>query len=483
MSSTSSGGTSDTGAESQAEAAAGGVGEPAQESAPTSANESVHSVRRRALSGTLVLLGGFGAGQILRLGSNLVLSRLLFPAAFGLMAIVNLFMQGLTMFSDIGIAPAIVQHKDGLKESFLNTAWTVQIVRGFVLWLCLCILAVPVAHFYGEPELRLLLPCVGLNAAIMGFRSTAGASLNRQLKLGSFTFTDLASQVVTTVVMIVVALVRPTVWSLVIGGLVGSVAAVILSHVALPGIRHRLNWDPAVRQQLFKFGRWITLSSAFTFLASQGDRAILSTFVSMGTIGIYSVAANLSQVMLNVVSRLSGSVLFPVYASWSRQGPEVLRKELYHVRVKTQWWLFLPPAGVAVLGEPIIHILYDKRYHEAGWMLPLMCIAVLVNSLVITIDPILLATGDSFKHMVATISRGLIMIATMAVGGHLGGIEGLLIGSIVGRLIQYPALMVLVRGKGVWMPSLDVLALGASAAFIVAGRWLAAMAFPWAYAH
>src|SRR5204863_421086 len=73
------------------------------------------------------------AGFILRLGSNLILARLLVPEMFGLMALVNTFMMGLQMFSDVGIGPSIIQNRRGDDPAFLNTAWTIQVMRGMAL--------------------------------------------------------------------------------------------------------------------------------------------------------------------------------------------------------------------------------------------------------------------------------------------------------------------------------------------------------------
>ena len=70
-------------------------------------------------------LMGFGTGQVLRLASNLILTRLLFPEAFGVMAMVSVFLMGLAMFSDVGVGPAIMQSKRGDDRDFLNTAWTI----------------------------------------------------------------------------------------------------------------------------------------------------------------------------------------------------------------------------------------------------------------------------------------------------------------------------------------------------------------------
>ena len=88
-------------------------------------------LKARAIKGSAWTVGGFGFEKILQLVSNLILARLLFPGAFGLMALVNVVLVGLAMFSDVGVVPAVVQDKRGEDPSFLNTAWTIQIIRRF----------------------------------------------------------------------------------------------------------------------------------------------------------------------------------------------------------------------------------------------------------------------------------------------------------------------------------------------------------------
>jgi O-antigen/teichoic acid export membrane protein len=433
------------------------------------------SIRRRAISGALVTLGGFGMSNALRLGSNLILSRLLNPETFGLMAIVSLFLQGLSMFSDFGITPAIVQSKRGTDPEFLNTAWTIGVIRGVALFACMCILAYPVGRFYEHPVLYWILPAVGLNAIITGFRSTAVATQSRDLVLGRQTVIDLVSQLVTIIVMVTWAWFDRSVWALVVGGNVGAVVSVVLSHVALPGIKHRLLWDRAMAKELLGFGKWITFSTAFSFLAAQGDRGILSTFVSLSMVGVYSTATNIAQVPGNVLNRLQSAILFPVYSRWGRGDRKELAEKVYKVRLKTLAAFLAPPCVIAIVAEPAIRLLYDSRYHEAGWMLALMCIALVIHTLTTTIDPILLATGDSFAHMRLTITKGAVVFIAMLVGGYIAGVKGLLLGTIVGRTLQYPLLVLELRGKGLWMPWLDLGAAVAAGAVIFVGRALVAL--------
>jgi len=229
------------------------------------------SLSARALRGSLVTVGGFGGSQVIRLASNLILTRLLFPEAFGMMALIAVFMQGLAMFSDVGVTPAILQSKRGDDRDFLNTAWTIQAIRGVCLWLAACALAWPVASFYGEPQLMQLLPVASLTLVIQGFNPTRMDTANRHLVLGRLTALDLGAQVLGIVVAVVLSWLTGSVWSLVISGLVSAVAVLVLYNLYLPGEANRFRWERAAVQELVHFGKWIFHSTVCGFLFLQSD--------------------------------------------------------------------------------------------------------------------------------------------------------------------------------------------------------------------
>jgi O-antigen/teichoic acid export membrane protein len=101
-------------------------------------NASKGGLFGRAMRGGALTAGAYAAAQAARLAANLILARLLFPEAFGVMALVTVFLVGLAMFSDVGIGPAISQSERGDDPAFLNTAWTINVVRGGLLWLMSC---------------------------------------------------------------------------------------------------------------------------------------------------------------------------------------------------------------------------------------------------------------------------------------------------------------------------------------------------------
>src|ERR1700716_1779097 len=94
---------------------------------------SQSTLKQRVLSGGAWSLVGYAASFVIRLGSNLFMTRQLLPEMFGVMAIASLVLAGLAMFSDVGLRPSVVQNKRGDGPVFLNTVWVTQILRGVVL--------------------------------------------------------------------------------------------------------------------------------------------------------------------------------------------------------------------------------------------------------------------------------------------------------------------------------------------------------------
>ena len=88
---------------------------------------------RRSFRGALWTVGGFGAGQVIRFVSNIILTRLLVPQLFGLMAIVNTVRMGIELISDLGIGQNMIYSPNASDPEYYNTAWTLQIIRIYLM--------------------------------------------------------------------------------------------------------------------------------------------------------------------------------------------------------------------------------------------------------------------------------------------------------------------------------------------------------------
>tara|TARA_B100000678_G_scaffold187020_1_gene156348 strand:+ start:2323 stop:3720 length:1398 start_codon:yes stop_codon:yes gene_type:complete len=384
-------------------------------------------LRHRALRGTAVTLGGVGGQQFLRLASNLILTRLMFPEAFGLMALIQTFMVGLQMFSDIGIGPSIIQNRRGEDPDFLNTAWTIQIIRGTILWLLSCALAWPLARFYDEPQIFWLMPVVGLSALITGFRSTKNAVANRNMQLGLQTAIALASQAAGLVVMIVLAWMTSSVWSLVIGGLVSGFLSVWAGHRFLPGMSNTFRWERGAVRDLIGFGKFIFISTLAGFFVNQGEKVVLGKLVSLADLGIYNIGFFMASFPTMLGSMIAGRILFPLYREIRPSESLPNRRKIRRARNLLTGSMIALFGTLAISGNFLIGFLYDPRYAAAGPMLIIMAIMQIPAALTMGNAQLLLAEGDSrrFSHL-TLIQAGLNFILLFG-GFWLIGMAGVLL--------------------------------------------------------
>lgn len=434
---------------------------------------------KHAVKASVWVIGGFAAGQLLRFLANLVLARLLFPGVFGLAALTFIFIQGLQMFTDVGTGPAIVQSARGDDPVFLDTAWTISCGRGVLIWLVACIIAKPMATFYGQPLITQLLPVAALTAALGGFEATALHTAQRHLRADRITMVDLAGQSVGIVANVVLALVYRSlvagddpraIWAIIAGSLLGSVVRLVLSFTIVPGARNRLRMEPVARRLLFGFGRWVFISTLLTFLSGQADRLIFGKLVPLEVLGVYGIAWNLAQLPTAVTYRLGSLVLFPSYSRVAATG------ELSNVYGRARLPLLIGAAAVAsafvACGPPMISILYDRRYVEAGWILQLLALSGWFQTLEATNSAALLSNA----RLSWMASGSAVKLAGMAVllplGMYLGGFPGAVVGLVASDLLKYLVSALGVAGMGLRGFGVDLALTGALAA--VGGIGLAA---------
>lgn len=440
------------------------------------------ALRTRASQGAIVSLLGQGGAQVLRLAGNLVLARLLFPEAFGLMAIVYLIVFALDQFSNIGIPAAIMRFDRGDTPTFLNTAFTIQVIRGVVLWVA-GLLATPlVADFYAEfhDDLMKIMPVATFAAVIMGWQSTNFLVLTRRLLLGRRVAIELIGRICSVVFMVTWAWVEPSVWALVYGGLVNVLVITILSHAWIPGPRVGFAWDRETVDEVMSLGKWVFASSGLSFVLAQIDIALLGRLVRGDVLGVYSMGIIIATLLRDTAYTVLSSVVAPVVAESNREGPEVLRNRYAALRRVT-----LPAALTAALGALVVSpaffdFLYDERYQDAQWIAQLALIRFWFAYLQVHACISLLSLGDGRSWTVSNV-LGLIGTTTgCLVGFELGDLRGLLIGLGIGSAAAFvqPAIELARIGvarpgpelrytaAGIGLGTLAVVAIEASAPYV-----------------
>jgi O-antigen/teichoic acid export membrane protein len=426
----------------------------------------------RAARGAFWVFLGYGLGQALRLGGNVALTYQLEREDFGRMALVNSVLLALTLFSDFGIGPSIVQNKRGEDPRFLDTLWTVQVVRGGVLWLVACLAAWPLADYYAEPKLTLLLPVAGLTAAASGFASTKFWTANRALSMARLTAIELSSQALALVVMLVWAWLAPSVWALVAGALTSAAVKTVLSHGALSGHPNRLAWDGSAARELLHFARWIFVSTILTFCAMQSDRLVFGKLIPIALLGVYSIATMIGTLPQTSLNYVWGQIVFPVFSRIQDAGEELTRafeRVRWPILLLGGWMV----SGLIAGGPTAIDLLWSEKFAEAGWMIQLLALGGWFQVLTGASDAAFLARGRTRSIALCNAVKVVSMLVLIPLGYRWRGFPGALLAYSLCDLPRYGAALGFLRSLGLRPLARDLALTALTAAAGGLGAWVA----------
>ena len=414
-------------------------------------------LKTRALRGTLVSLSVAGGGHVLRFLSNLVLTRLLFPEAFGLMTLVQVIIMGLSLLSNFGVRISIMQNPRGEDPIFLDTAWTLQAIRGVLLWLAICLLAYPMGRFYDQPMLTGILPVAGLQLVVQGFFTTKTMIVQRNMQLGRYSTLTLLSQFVNLILMAVLAYLLRSVWALVIGGVIGSVLLAILYQRFLPGHTNRFRIERESVREILKLGKFLFFSTIATYVISQSDRAFLGAAIPIDLLGVYGVSYALATLPTTLSSTVANQVVFPLYRMRHPLDEAGNRPQILRARRLVAGATLVLTTVMAFVAPPLIELLYDQRYILAGPITILLCTA---NVGIIVLNGTMnaaLAKGDSYRFMMMNILTAVTQTVLMYIGVRTFGIIGAAVAIGAAPLLTYPVLAIYLRRYNNWDVVGDVL--------------------------
>ncbi|TWU56871.1 Lipopolysaccharide biosynthesis protein WzxC [Rubripirellula tenax] len=402
-------------------------------------------------------MAGYGVGQGLRLVNNMALSYLLVPEAFGIMAIINLVIVGLGMFSDVGSGPCIIQNKRGDQFEFLNTAWLVGAIRGAVISLLSVPLAIPVANFFEQPSLVWLIPLASLTALIHGFASTSIFSLQRHLDAKSLAWLEISSQAIGSACMCLFAWISPTVYSLVWGMIALAVSRTVLSHRMIRGYRNRFQFNRTDANELFHFGKWVFVSTLMMFAAMQVDRMLMGKLFDIGTLGIYGFGLAIATLPRMMVDKLAFSVLYPVLSSAARDSVETLRHKLIVGRR-----VILSVGSAMIIGvfctcNDFFQLLYHSDFHKAGEICQWLCLSEWIVVLTSTSTQALVAMGETRLAAKSNFAKLPTTIIASIIGFQTGGLEGFIVGLAVGSVVGHLVMTLSLVQKGMPVVKQDLL--------------------------
>ena len=390
------------------------------------------SLRDSMLSASMWNVGALAVRYPLRLAGNLVMTQMLAPEAFGLMATAMTFYTGLALFSDIGIVQSVMRDPHGDTPRFLRTAWAVQIVRGAVIGVVLVLIGLAIRAFgpelagaetvYADPRLPGMIWVVALSLFVEGFRSTCVLLARRRMQLGRITMLEVVSQTAGLVTMVGMGLATGTVWALVAGNFVSSLTGMVLSHALLGRPRMRLVWDPVQATEMWNFGKWLIGSSAGGLLLNRGDRLLFSALIDKSLLGIYVIAVLWVDVGNSLLQRIATAVFIPSFRAKLARDPHDLPRFLARSSRVFSLVTLAVSGMVAVVSILAVYYLYNEHYQSAIYFIIILSFRPIFQSFSIYRQYIIFL-GESRDSAVITMSVGVFTMVLMYIVYRLFGLS------------------------------------------------------------
>lgn len=380
--------------------------------------------------------GAYAASWVLRIGQQVILTRLLSPELFGMMMIILTLRTGIDLFTDIGVGQNVVNNKHAEERDFYDTAWTLQVLRGVVLCLFCCAAAIPLARFYDAPILTAALPAASIYFIFGGLGSISRFLLQKRLDVVRMSLYEVAITAMACIANIVCALISPTIWALVWGSVLSVFAGTVASYFLIPGMRHRLFLSREYSRQIFGFGKWVFVSTIVYFLSTNFDRLYMAKVLPLAVLGIYGIGRSLTDLMSVLMIKFGGQLVFPIVASSG-----LTRTEL-HQRIARVRFRCLAVAALATSVFPLasgvaIHLIYDARYHGAAAMMPLLSIGVWFAMLCTLNESVLLGIGKPVYGAIGNAVKFVALCIALPLGIAYLGIAGAIIGIVVAEAARY----------------------------------------------
>lgn len=333
-------------------------------------------------------IGGNWFSRILGIIKVIILARLLSPTDFGIVGLAILSVNLLNVFSETGVEAALIQ-KDKIARAELDTAWTLAIARGLLLFTLLFLSAGWIAAYFNNTTLKPVLRAMSATFLLGGFTNIGIIYFQKELNFKKKVILDSAADIAGAVSAVILALYIRNVWALVAGAIVW-VTVRCLSSYWLHPYRPKISLDWPVAKNLLNFGKHIFWISVVTFIVTCGDDALVGKLLGVTVLGFYTMAYNIANIPVSSLAAIIGRISFPAYS--------LLEKELERLRAaflqvfEATVIVLLPLTGLIILlAQDFTLVCLGQKWLPMVPVLKVLCLLGLFRGISNLFAPVQLA--------------------------------------------------------------------------------------------
>jgi len=310
------------------------------------------------------------AVRALGLVSTVVLARLLVPADFGLVAMATAVAAGLELLTLFGFDAALIQRKEISRQHY-DSAWTLNFLLGVLLATALAVLAIPVAGFYSEPRLQAIMYILAVKYIIDNSTNPGIVDFRRNIDFRPEFVMQVGPKLAGILATIPLAFWLRDYRALLAGMLISSVATFLLSYVMHA---HRPRWCLSEAKTLYRFSRWLLLNNFIGFLRIRSADLIIGRALGPASLGVYSIAYEVSNLPSSEMVAPINRVLFPSYVRLADDREQL--RSAFRATLGLIALVVLPvSAGLAAVADPLVRVMLGERWLSTIPIVPMLALS------------------------------------------------------------------------------------------------------------
>jgi lipopolysaccharide exporter len=392
---------------------------------------------QRAKSGAIWLTCGRFASRGASIAAIVILARKLEPAAFGVVAIAEIFWNFLQGLSTQGVSSSIIHEKDEHKgnfDQFIAASLTLQCLFAIPVVGLGILLAPWLSRFFGFPQLVSIVVAMALLYLVTVVEAIPNALMRKDIKFGLLTAKNFIVAILISGSSVLLALLNFGVWSLVLPRIFIKPLEMIFSFYIIK-LRPRLCFDFAQWKRIFRFARNVSISYVLDFSNRNLDKLILGKMLGQSALGIYSVASNWSIWFVRNVVFSVGNVMFPLLSK-VRENTERTRAILL-VSVRRLFLVSSPVLiGLFLIAPEFVRVVYGQKWEGAILPFRILLLHAWRKSITSPINSVPLAYGR--PDLLAKVDMFFFPVypAVFWIGAKFYGIPGMALALLVSQLVM-----------------------------------------------
>ena len=354
-------------------------------------------------------------GQFIGFVRSVTLARLLAPEDFGLFTMALTIVAAANAVTTIGLDRTIIANKfetrDELKRH-LDTVWSAELIRSVVVALLVSVSAFPTARFYGQTQLKFIIPVLACANLVQGLQNIGLVLLRKEISFGRIFWFELTTNLAGVALTIALAVMLHDVWALVFGMLLTTALGTVLSYV-FHSFRPSLKFDRMALRRAADFGKFAIVFAVASYVSNMADNVMVGRLLGTNALGNYSLAFNIASAPIIVVIFSLTAVLLPAYAEINSQDPAQLEPaftKAFNLTLVIMLAIALP---FFLFAEQIVQLLFGSRWTTAGSVLTILALVIPLRGLTLMSSTVFWSANRPRTLAIARTLDAVVFIAAL----------------------------------------------------------------------